>query len=187
MGPLRIPARFTRWSVSLQHSSPPRHPRAFLHPPSSLSPRSSLNVFSLPCRRFASTSATTTTNSFPGYVKAALALGAGLTLTAFVFSTSPRVQSHSAPTSSPSTSKASSSAQIPVPSPTAAASALSDVHVTDSPAHSASKADVSALVNELRDALGDSDRKLEKVSTDADVLHLHGWSDNDYHPGECPV
>lgn len=43
--------------------------------------------------------------------------------------------------------------------------------------------DVPALLSDLRAAL-----PLEhQVSTDAEILHAHGFSENDYHPGSTPT
>ena len=70
-------------------------------------------------------------------------------------------------------------------SPTPAAQATpapelskSDAFVTG-PGEKHVKVDAETLAQELRTALGDDDR----VSTDSEVLHVHGYSENDYHPG----
>lgn len=43
--------------------------------------------------------------------------------------------------------------------------------------------DFRKALSELQAAFPEED----KVSTDSEVLHFHGFSDNDYHPGACAV
>ncbi|KIP05310.1 hypothetical protein PHLGIDRAFT_30981 [Phlebiopsis gigantea 11061_1 CR5-6] len=62
----------------------------------------------------------------------------------------------------------------PAPEPSKSAIPVAETHV---------KVDAATLASELRTALGDD----ERVSTDADVLHVHGYSENDYHPGSPPT
>lgn len=108
--------------------------------------------------------------TFPGYAKAAIVLGAGLALTAAVFGTSTR------PSPSPSApAKATSTSSVPIHDPPSPSSS------TPAGEHQVST-EVESLAHELRLALGLAEDD-ERVSTDADVLHVHGWSDNDYHPG----
>lgn len=63
---------------------------------------------------------------------------------------------------------------------------LGSVPVHDPPARDA-KVSAATLSKELREALGDADGQLDKVSTDPEVLHVHGYSENDYHPGSAPT
>lgn len=48
------------------------------------------------------------------------------------------------------------------------------------------KLDAKPLAQELREALEDADGDKEEVSIDPEVLHVHGYSENDYHPGAPP-
>jgi hypothetical protein len=128
-------------------------------------------------RRFASShpGAAHQPGTVPGYAKAAAVLGAGLALSAFLFRNRPtRPTSRDAhPASSPPPASSSSKA-----------AETSTVPAADPPAQAAvPPIDADALAKELRHALGDADGAQDKVSTDPEVLHLHGWSDNDYHPG----
>lgn len=52
------------------------------------------------------------------------------------------------------------------------------VPVVDPPARTKPAIDAQTLAQTLAKALGE-----DKVSTDHEVLHVHGYSENDYHPG----
>ena len=47
------------------------------------------------------------------------------------------------------------------------------------------KVDAHSLAIELREALGGAEG--DKVSTDPEILHVHGYSENDYHPGTSVI
>ncbi|GJE99019.1 FAD/FMN-containing dehydrogenase [Phanerochaete sordida] len=49
------------------------------------------------------------------------------------------------------------------------------------------RVDVDTLANELRRALDDAEDAFGRVSTDPEVLHVHGYSENDHHPGSNPT
>lgn len=110
--------------------------------------------------RLASTSA----SSRSGLGHAALGLGAGVLLSSAFFLLRP------------------AHADAQPPQTPKARVGTSAVPVRDPPARQVS-VDADSLARELREALGDADGRLDRVSTDPEVLHVHGYSENDYHPG----
>ncbi|EKM52199.1 uncharacterized protein PHACADRAFT_101477 [Phanerochaete carnosa HHB-10118-sp] len=109
--------------------------------------------------------ASTSTPPPSGLCRAVLGLGAGVLLTSAFFLTRP-TQANSL----------ISKQQV----------GTSTVPVHDPPAKGI-KVGAGTLAKELREALGDANGRLDTVSTDPEVLHIHGYSENDYHPGSAPT